>query len=57
MYAFTRPGNAAAQRLALDLKACWAGGSDELPPDELDAALIFAERQKQELPDGAPRTG
>ena len=42
VYAFTRPGDAAAQQFALDLKACWAGGSDELPPDELDAALIFA---------------
>src|SRR6185436_17222192 len=34
--------DAAAQQLALDLKAHWAGGSDEMPPDELDAALIFA---------------
>jgi propanol-preferring alcohol dehydrogenase len=42
VYAFTRPGDAAAQQFALDLKANWAGGSDELPPDELDAALIFA---------------
>ncbi|CDY75340.1 Alcohol dehydrogenase [Caballeronia glathei] len=42
VYAFTRPGDAAAQQLALDLKAHWAGGSDEMPPDELDAALIFA---------------
>ncbi|SAL59917.1 zinc-dependent alcohol dehydrogenase family protein [Caballeronia telluris] len=42
VYAFTRPGDAAAQQLALDLKAQWAGGSDETPPDELDAALIFA---------------
>ncbi|SAK57689.1 alcohol dehydrogenase [Caballeronia calidae] len=42
VYAFTRPGDSAAQRLALDLKAHWAGGSDETPPDTLDAALIFA---------------
>ncbi|SAK72979.1 alcohol dehydrogenase [Caballeronia arationis] len=42
VYAFTRPGDAAAQQLALDLKAVWAGGSDEMPPDELDAALVFA---------------
>ncbi|WP_250515016.1 zinc-dependent alcohol dehydrogenase family protein [Caballeronia sp. INDeC2] len=42
VYAFTRPGDTAAQRLALDLKAHWAGGSDETPPDKLDAALIFA---------------
>ncbi|SAK51751.1 alcohol dehydrogenase [Caballeronia catudaia] len=42
VYAFTRPGDLAAQRLALHLNAHWAGGSDEAPPDELDAALIFA---------------
>jgi alcohol dehydrogenase, propanol-preferring len=42
VYAFTRPGDTEAQRLALALKAHWAGGSDELPPDPLDAALIFA---------------
>ncbi|MDR5753141.1 MULTISPECIES: zinc-dependent alcohol dehydrogenase family protein [unclassified Caballeronia] len=42
VYAFTRPSDAAAQQLALDLKAQWAGGSDETPPDELDAALVFA---------------
>lgn len=42
VYAFTRPGDADAQRLARQLNAHWAGGSDERPPDELDAALIFA---------------
>jgi propanol-preferring alcohol dehydrogenase len=42
VYAFSRPGDAAAQQLALDLKVQWAGGSDESPPDELDAALVFA---------------
>jgi propanol-preferring alcohol dehydrogenase len=42
VYAFTRAGDAAAQALALRLGARWAGGSDEPPPDELDAALIFA---------------
>ncbi|SAL49065.1 alcohol dehydrogenase [Caballeronia cordobensis] len=42
VYAFTRPGDFAAQKLALDLNAYWAGGSDEAPPEELDAALIFA---------------
>lgn len=41
-YAFTRPGDAAAQALALRLGAAWAGGSDEAPPEPLDAALIFA---------------
>jgi propanol-preferring alcohol dehydrogenase len=39
--AFTRPGDAAAQSLALELGASWAGGSDERP-EELDAAIIFA---------------
>jgi len=42
IYAFTRPGDVTAQRFALDLGAAWAGGSDELPPDEIDAAIIFA---------------
>ncbi|VVD28974.1 zinc-dependent alcohol dehydrogenase family protein [Paraburkholderia dioscoreae] len=42
VYAFTRPGDRAAQQLALRLGAAWAGGSDEAPPAELDAALIFA---------------
>jgi propanol-preferring alcohol dehydrogenase len=42
VYAFSRPGDTAAQQFALRLGAVWAGGSDELPPAELDAALIFA---------------
>ncbi|TDN70493.1 zinc-dependent alcohol dehydrogenase family protein [Paraburkholderia sp. BL10I2N1] len=42
VYAFTRPGDAAAQQLALHLGASWAGSSDDAPPDELDAALLFA---------------
>ncbi len=42
IFAFTRPGDAAAQRLARELGAAWAGGSDERAPAELDAALIFA---------------
>ncbi|HEX7931629.1 MAG TPA: zinc-dependent alcohol dehydrogenase family protein [Paraburkholderia sp.] len=42
VYAFTRPGDHAAQRLALRLNAAWAGSSNEAPPDELDAALLFA---------------
>ena len=42
IYAFTRPGDIAAQRLALRSGARWAGSSDEAPPEELDAALIFA---------------
>jgi propanol-preferring alcohol dehydrogenase len=42
VYAFTRPGDSAAQSLARALGACWAGGSDEAPPAPLDAAIIFA---------------
>jgi propanol-preferring alcohol dehydrogenase len=42
VYAFTRPGDTAAQQLALNLGACWAGGSAEQPPVPLDAAIIFA---------------
>jgi propanol-preferring alcohol dehydrogenase len=42
VYAFTRPGDTAAQQFARDLGVHWAGGSDEPPPSALDAALIFA---------------
>ena len=42
VYAFTRPGDEAAQDFAKSLGCCWAGGSDERPPDDLDAAIIFA---------------
>jgi alcohol dehydrogenase, propanol-preferring len=42
VYAFTRPGDSATQDFARGLGAVWAGGSDELPPEPLDAALIFA---------------
>lgn len=42
IYAFTRPGDVTAQAFALSLGALWAGGSDEKPPQELDAAIIFA---------------
>jgi propanol-preferring alcohol dehydrogenase len=42
VYAFTRPGDEAAQDFARDLGAAWAGGSDERAPVELDAALLFA---------------
>jgi propanol-preferring alcohol dehydrogenase len=42
VYALTRPGDAATQEFARSLGAVWAGGSDERPPDELDAAVIFA---------------
>jgi propanol-preferring alcohol dehydrogenase len=42
VFAFTKPGDAAAQDFARGLGAIWAGGSDETPPEQLDAALIFA---------------
>lgn len=42
IFAFTRPGDKAAQQFAREFGAAWAGGSDELPPEPLDAALIFA---------------
>ena len=42
VHAFTRPGDAEAQRFATSLCAVWAGGSDEAPPERLDAAIIFA---------------
>lgn len=42
VFAFTRPGDLEAQDFARGLGAAWAGGSDQHPPAELDAALIFA---------------
>jgi propanol-preferring alcohol dehydrogenase len=42
VYAFTRTGDTAAQEFALDFGAAWAGGSNEPPPERLDAAIIFA---------------
>jgi alcohol dehydrogenase, propanol-preferring len=42
VYAFTRAGDEAAQAFAKSLGAVWAGGSDEMPPEPLDAAIIFA---------------
>jgi propanol-preferring alcohol dehydrogenase len=42
VFAFTRPGDRAAQDFARGLGAAWAGGSDEAAPEELDAALLFA---------------
>jgi propanol-preferring alcohol dehydrogenase len=42
VYAFTRAGDEAAQGFAMELGAVWAGGSEEAPPEELDAAIIFA---------------
>jgi len=42
VYAFTRKGDIKGQEFARELGAVWAGGSEELPPDPLDAAIIFA---------------
>jgi propanol-preferring alcohol dehydrogenase len=42
VFAFTRPGDLSTQTFARSLGAFWAGGSDELPPEPLDAAIIFA---------------
>jgi propanol-preferring alcohol dehydrogenase len=42
VYAFTRPGDSQAQAFARSLDAAWTGGSDELPPRPLDAAILFA---------------
>jgi alcohol dehydrogenase, propanol-preferring len=42
VYAFTRDGDEAAQAFARSLGAAWAGGSNEMPPEPLDAAIIFA---------------
>jgi alcohol dehydrogenase, propanol-preferring len=42
VFAFTRQGDATGQQFARDLGAAWAGASDELPPELLDAAIIFA---------------
>jgi len=42
LFVFTRPGDKAAQQAAKKLGAGWAGGSDEMPPEKLDAAIVFA---------------
>ncbi len=42
VFAFTRPGDAAAQAFARELGAEWAGSSGEAPPEPLDAAILFA---------------
>lgn len=42
VFAFTRPGDTAAQEFARRLGCVWAGGSDERPPEPLDAAIVFA---------------
>jgi alcohol dehydrogenase, propanol-preferring len=42
VFAFVRPGDDGAQRFAQELGVQWAGGSDEMPPEALDAAILFA---------------
>jgi propanol-preferring alcohol dehydrogenase len=42
IFAFTRPGDVQKQEFARTIGAAWAGGSDTLPPEPLDAAIIFA---------------
>jgi propanol-preferring alcohol dehydrogenase len=46
VFAFTRPGDEVTQAFALEQGAVWAGGSEDTPPEQLDAAILFA-------PDGA----
>ena len=42
VYAFTKSGDKTGQDFARDMGAVWAGGSNEKPPEELDAAILFA---------------
>jgi propanol-preferring alcohol dehydrogenase len=42
VFAFTRPGDGRTQEFARSLGAAWVGGSDEAPPEPMDAAIIFA---------------
>jgi len=42
VFGFTRPGDLTTQNFARALGVTWAGGSDEMPPEQLDAAIIFA---------------
>ena len=42
VFAFTSPGDQATQQFARELGAVWAGGSDEVAPEKLDAAIIYA---------------
>src|SRR5215469_15639714 len=42
VFAFTRPGDHCSQSFAMELGAVWAGDSDTAPPEQLDAAIIFA---------------
>jgi propanol-preferring alcohol dehydrogenase len=42
VFAFTRPDDEKTQKFALELGAVWAGGSEDTPPEQLDAAIVFA---------------
>jgi len=42
VFAFTRPGDEESQQFARELGAVWAGSSEERPPEELGAAIVFA---------------
>lgn len=42
VFAFTRPGDKKGQQFAREVGAVWSGGSDEHPPEKLDATIIFA---------------
>ena len=42
VFAFTRPGDLPGQRFAMELGATWAGDSDSAPPENMDAAILFA---------------
>jgi len=42
VFAFTRTGDLAAQDFARRIGACWAGASDDMPPEKLDCAIIYA---------------
>jgi propanol-preferring alcohol dehydrogenase len=42
VFAFTRPGDTTTQAFARSVGAAWAGGTDEAPPEEIDAAIVFA---------------
>ena len=46
VFAFTQPGDERTQEFARSLGGEWAGGSDERPPEQLDAAIIFALRRR-----------
>jgi propanol-preferring alcohol dehydrogenase len=46
VFAFTRPGDVSTQEFARARGVAWAGGSDELPPEPLDAAILFAPEGK-----------